>query len=85
MREVDKMQKRGKRTPKYFERPEGTQEDVTEMDGLRNRKNVFRLLSVGRPRSMQEIVPQKKSFSVVVQQQTEGLVLYKFLIRGLPQ
>ena len=30
------MQKRGKRISKYFERPEGTQEDVAEMDGLRN-------------------------------------------------
>jgi hypothetical protein len=30
------MQKRGKHISKYFERPEGTQEDVAEMDGLRN-------------------------------------------------
>ena len=36
MRKVDKMQKRGKHISKYFERPEGTQEDVAEMDGLRN-------------------------------------------------
>ena len=35
MRKVDKMQKRGKHISKYFERPEGTQEDVAEMDGLR--------------------------------------------------
>ena len=36
MRKVDKMQKRGKHISKYFERPEGTQGDVAEMDGLRN-------------------------------------------------
>ena len=35
MRKVDKMQKRGKHISKYFERPEGTQEDVAETDGLR--------------------------------------------------
>ena len=36
MRKVDKMQKRGKHISEDFERPEGTQEDVAEMDGLRN-------------------------------------------------
>ena len=40
-------------------------------------KNVFRLLSVGVPRSIEENVPPK-SFSVVVRQQAEGLVIASF-------
>jgi len=37
-------------------------------------ENVFRFLSVGVPRSMEER-PTEKSFSIVVRQQAEGLVV----------
>jgi hypothetical protein len=68
------MQKRGKHISKYFERPEGTQEDVTEMDGLRNRKKRFTVVVSWKTSFHARNRPAEKSFSVVVQQQTEGLV-----------
>ena len=54
--------------------------EIREKNRFRRRKKyIFRLLSVGVPRSIEENVPPKRSFSVVARQQAEGLVVYFYL------